>query len=166
MACFQTVLQRINWHFKDAAALGLTMTAWQQGSIKLNLLKTFSPWTKGANDLCLFQVDDWKNATQCWLYIDSHSYTRCLWYLTHCGRVTHICVSKLTIISSDNGLSPGQRHAILWTNAGILLSGPFATSFSEILIEIHKFSFKKIYLKMSSGKLRPFCLGLNMLRKL
>ena len=28
------------------------------------------------------------------------------------GRVTHICVSKLTIIGSDNGLSPGRRQAI------------------------------------------------------
>ena len=33
--------------------------------------------------------------------------------LTHCGRVTHICVSKLTIIDSDNGLSPGRRQAII-----------------------------------------------------
>ena len=29
--------------------------------------------------------------------------------LTHWGRVTHICVNKLTIIGSDNGLSPGRR---------------------------------------------------------
>ena len=28
---------------------------------------------------------------------------------THWGRATHICVSKLTIIVSDNGLSPGRR---------------------------------------------------------
>ena len=41
--------------------------------------------------------------------------------LTHWGRVTHISVDKLTIISSDNGLSPGRRHAIIWTNAGTLL---------------------------------------------
>ena len=41
--------------------------------------------------------------------------------LTHWGRVTHICVSKLTIIGSDNGLSPDRRQAIIWTNAGILL---------------------------------------------
>ena len=41
--------------------------------------------------------------------------------LTHWGRVTHICIDKLTIISSDNGLSPGRRQAIIWTNAGILL---------------------------------------------
>ena len=38
----------------------------------------------------------------------------------HWVRVTHICVSKLTIIGSDNGLSPGRRQAIIWTNAGIL----------------------------------------------
>ena len=56
--------------------------------------------------------------------------------LTHWGRVTHICVNKLTIIGSDNGLSPGRRQAIIWTNAGILLIGPLGTNFSEILIEI------------------------------
>ena len=86
--------------------------------------------------------------------------------LTHWGRVTHICVGKLTIIDSDNVLSPGRRQAIIWTNAGILLVGPLGTNFSEILIEIDTFSFKKMYLKMSSVKWRPFCLGLNMLRLL
>ena len=83
--------------------------------------------------------------------------------LTHWGRVTHICVSKLTIIGSDNDLSPGRRQAIIWTNAGFLLNGPLGTNFSEILIEIHTFSFKKMHWKMSSGKWRPFCLGLNVL---
>ena len=56
-------------------------------------------------------------------------------FLTHWGRVTHICVSKLTIIGSDNGLSPGQRQAIIWTTGGILLIGPLGTNFSEIVIE-------------------------------
>ena len=37
--------------------------------------------------------------------------------LRHWGRVTHICVIKLTTITSDNGLSPGWRQAIIWTNA-------------------------------------------------
>ena len=37
------------------------------------------------------------------------------------GRVTLICVRKLTIIGSDNGLSPGRRQTIIWTNAGMLL---------------------------------------------
>ena len=44
--------------------------------------------------------------------------------LTHWGRVTHICVGKLTIIASDNGLLSGRRQAIIWTSAGILLIGP------------------------------------------
>ena len=44
--------------------------------------------------------------------------------LTHWGRVTHICVGKLTIIGSDNGLLPDRHQAIIWTNAGILLIGP------------------------------------------
>ena len=83
--------------------------------------------------------------------------------LTHWGRVTHICVGKLTIIASDNGLSPGRRQAIIWTNAGILLIEPLGTNFSEILIGIQIFSFKKMRLKMSSAKWRRFCLGLNEL---
>ena len=83
--------------------------------------------------------------------------------LTHWGRVTHICVSKLTIIGSDNGLSPERRQAIIWTNAGILLIGTLGTNFSEILIEIIIFSVNKMHLKMSSGNWRPFCLGLNEL---
>ena len=72
--------------------------------------------------------------------------------------MTHICVSKLTITGSDNGLSPGRRQAIIWTNAGILLIRTLGTNFSEISIEIHTFSFKKM-----SAKQRPFCLGLNVL---
>ena len=84
--------------------------------------------------------------------------------LTHWGRVTHIRFSKLTSVGSDNGLLPGRRQAIIWTNAGILLIGPLGINFSENLIEIHIFSFKKMHLKMSSGKWRPFCLGLNVLR--
>ena len=83
--------------------------------------------------------------------------------LTHWGRVTHICVAYLTIIASDNGLSPSQRQAIIWTNAGILLIRPLGTNFSEILIDIHTFSFKKMHLKMLFAKRRPFCLNLNVL---
>ena len=76
--------------------------------------------------------------------------------LTHWGRATHICVGKLTIIGPDNGLSPRRRQAIIWTNAGILLIGPLGTNFSKILIGIQTFSFKKMHLKMSSAKYRPF----------
>ena len=82
--------------------------------------------------------------------------------LTHWGRVTHICVGKLTIIGSDNGLSPERHQAIIWINAGILLIGPLGTNSSEISIEIQTFSLKKIRLKKAAkcGSLR---LGLNVL---
>ena len=83
---------------------------------------------------------------------------------THWGRVTHICVGKLAIIGSNNGLSPGRRQAIIWTNAAILLIGPLGTNFSAILNELQTFSLKKILLKMSSAKCCPFRLGLNVLR--
>ena len=41
--------------------------------------------------------------------------------------------------------------------------GLFGTKFSEILIEILTFSFKKMSLKVSSAKWRPFYLSLNVL---
>ena len=86
-------------------------------------------------------------------------------WLTHWGRVTHTCigVSIFTITGSDNGLSPGRRQVIIWTSDGILLIEHVGTNFSEILIEIITFSFKKMHVKVSSGKWRPFCLGLNEL---
>ena len=108
------------------------------------------------NNLCLKIFSKWGVKT-------TVHYSLVIHVLTHWGRVTHICVIKLIIIGSDNGLSPGRRQAIIWTNAGILLIRPLGTNFNEILIEIHTFSFKKMHLKMSSGKRRPFCLGLNVL---
>ena len=83
--------------------------------------------------------------------------------LTHWGQMTHIYVSKLTTIGSDNGFSPGQRQAIIWTNSVILSIGPSGTNVSGILIAIHTFSLKKMCLKTSSGNWWLFCLGLNVL---
>ena len=83
--------------------------------------------------------------------------------LTHWGRMTHIYVSKLAIIGSNNGLLPDRRQAIIWTKAGILLIENLETNFSGIVIENHTFSFKKMHFKMSSRKWRPFWLGLNVL---
>ena len=80
--------------------------------------------------------------------------------------MTHICVSKLTIIGSDNGLLPVRHQAIIWTNAVSLSTGPLGTNFSQIVLEIKTFAFTKMCLKMSSGKCRTFCLGLNVLRLL
>ena len=58
-----------------------------------------------------------------WMMAPLHTGNSSSRQLTHCGRMTHICVGKTTIIGSDNGLWPGRRQAIIWTNAGILLIG-------------------------------------------
>ena len=100
-----------------------------------------------------------------WLF-KSHLVSNCLWtyvLLTRWGRLTHICVGKLTIIDSDNGLSPARCQTIIWTKAGIMFIGPLETNSNEILIGIQTFSFKKMHWKMSSAKWGPFCLGLNVL---
>ena len=82
--------------------------------------------------------------------------------LWSCSSVlTHICLSNQTIIDSGNGFSLGRRQAIIKTNAGIWLIGPLRLKFSDILVQIHIFSFKKMHLKRSSAKWQPFCLGLN-----
>ena len=65
----------------------------------------------------------------------------CISTLIDWGRVTRICVGNLTIIGSDNCLSPGRRHAIIWTDDGILLIGPPKNIFQWN----HTFSFKKIW---------------------
>ena len=77
--------------------------------------------------------------------------------LTHWGRVTHTCISKLTIIVPDNDMSPGYLN-----NVGLLLIVTFGTNFSEIFSEMHTFSFEKMHLKMSA-KWRQFCLDLSVL---
>ena len=93
---------------------------------------------------------------------------RSVWYqykiLTHWGQVTHICVSKLTAIGSDNGLSPCRCQAVIWTNAIILLIRILAANFSEILSYSHIFSFNKMRLKVSCAKCQQFCLGLDVLK--
>ena len=83
-------------------------------------------------------------------------------------RITHIYVSKLTIIGPDNGLLPGlvfvgnkisinqksQCQAIIWINVGILLISTWGANFSEMLSKINTFSSKKMHLKMSSATWR------------
>ena len=82
--------------------------------------------------------------------------------LTHGGRMTHLCVSKLTIIGSDKSLSPGRRQAIIWTNVGMLLIWTLGTNFSEILSKVHTFifqenAFKTIVYEMAAILSRPQC---------
>ena len=84
--------------------------------------------------------------------------------LTYRGQEAYICVSKLTIIGSVNGLSPRRCQAIACTNAPLLPIRPQGTCyFIEFLFKIQKFWLMEIHLKMSSAKWRPFWLGLNVL---
>ena len=84
--------------------------------------------------------------------------------LTHWGRATHICVGYLSIIGSDNGLSPGLRQAIIWTNDGILLIRPLGKKLQWNFNRNPNIFIKKMHLKLSSVKWRPFILGPNVLR--
>ena len=72
-------------------------------------------------------------------------------------------LSNTSILNSLRPIDAFRRQTIIWTNDGILLIGPLGTNFSEILTGIQAFSFKKMHMKMSSAKWRPFCLGLNVL---
>ena len=131
---------------------------WQNLHIVVPIPLTFTLMNLIDNNLALVQI-----MSLCW---QGDKSSKCKPMLIHWGRVTHICVSNLTITGSDNGLSAGRRQAIIWTNAGILLIRPLGTNFSVLLIEIDTFSFNKIHMKMSSGKWQPFCLGLNVLTML
>ena len=122
------------------------------GSVTLVLWKYASPWT--------LLITDMTGATWASWHLGSLATPLFVWQLfrltareslTHWGRVMHICVSILTIIGSDNGLSPGRRQAIIWTNAGILFIGPLEPNLSEILNEIYTFSFKKCIWKCRLG---------------
>ena len=96
-------------------------------------------------------------------HLQPYAFSALFNHLTHWGQVTQICVSKLTIFSSNNDLSPGRHQATMWTNAGILLIRTSRINFIEILSETHTFSIKKMYLKMSSAWWGHICPGLNKL---
>ena len=84
-------------------------------------------------------------------------------FLTHWGRVTHICVGKLTIIGSDNGLLPGRCQAIIWNNAGILLIAPLGTNQwyhnRNSYIFILENAFENIIWKMVAIWSQPQCVN-------
>ena len=82
--------------------------------------------------------------------------------LTHWGRVTHICVSNLTIIGLDNGLSPARRQAIILTNYNNFYWTPrnklqwIFNPNCNILIQEN--AFESVVWEMASILSRPRCL--------
>ena len=84
------------------------------------------------------------------------------WWVFQVGlviKLTHLPPVIRVSMGSDNGSSPIRRRTIMWTSVGLLLIGPLGTNFSEILIKIRTVSFKKMRLKKSPAKWRPFCPG-------
>ena len=63
--------------------------------------------------------------------------------LNHWGRVTHICVSTLSITVSDNGLAPGRHQDIFGINDIDNLY--LGTNVIEIFIEMYISSFKNVF---------------------
>ena len=89
-----------------------------------------------------------------------------LMLLTNWGRVTHICINELTIIGSDNGLSPGRRQAIIWNNDGLLLIEPLGTKLqwnfnqnSNIFIQEN--ALEHVVCEIASILSRPQCVNSN-----
>ena len=74
------------------------------------------------------------------------------WHLSHWCWMTHLCISKLTITGSGNGLSPGQRQVIIWTNTGILArpkGGLFRYHVKRIHFTMQGFGFLSAILRQN-----------------
>ena len=77
-----------------------------------------------------------------------------------------ICGSNLSMIVSDNGLSPSRCQAIFLTNAALLLIGQLETNISEILINqvtiifIQKNAYECGVCGISVILSRPHCVNL------
>ena len=128
------------------------------------------PLSEPMLEYCLFYPQEQTSMKYLPKFIYFHS-RKCIWKVLSVKR-RPFCLSLNVHLGEagrssthhflNNGLSPSRHQAIIWTNAGILLILHLGTYFSEVLIWIHLFPFKKLHLKMSYAKRRPFCLSLNV----
>ena len=82
-----------------------------------------------------------------------------LWWRTVYTPTRVLCWCLFPSLLRKHQTNPGERI----NNTPLEYNSVNWTKFSEILIAIHTFPFKKMHLKMSSGKRRPSCFGLNLL---
>ena len=81
------------------------------------------------------------------------------YFLTHWGRVTHICGGNLTIIGSDNGLSPSHYLNHCWNIVNWTPRNKLHWNFNRNSnIFIQENSLQNVACEMAS-----ICLGLNVL---
>ena len=94
-----------------------------------------------------------------YIFYICHYSTICNPILTHWGRAMHLCICKLNIIGSNNGLPPGRHQAI----TGILLIETLGTNFSEInlnqnsYIFIQEIAFGNVVWRMAAILFWPQC---------
>ena len=83
------------------------------------------------------------------------------WYaLTHSSRVMHICVGDLTIIGSDNGLSPGWHQDLnqYWNIVNWTLMNKLQRNFYQNYdIFIQEQAFESVICEMAAILSRPQC---------
>ena len=84
--------------------------------------------------------------------------------LTHRGRVTHICIRKLAIIGSDNGLSPVWCQAIIWTNLWNIVNWTTGNKLQwslvlNLYIFIKENAFENVVWKIAAILSQPQCVN-------
>ena len=90
--------------------------------------------------------------------------------LTNWGRVTHICVDNLTVIGSENGLSPGRRQASIWNQCWNIVNWTLGNKLqwkfnqnSNIFIQENV--FENVVCEMAFILSRPQCVKQTMLEE-
>ena len=87
--------------------------------------------------------------------------------LTHWSRVMHICVNKLTITGSDNGLSPGRRQSHYlnqcWNTVNWTLRNKFQWNLNQNLyIFIQENAFGNVVWKTAAILSWPQCVYFDL----
>ena len=131
----------------------------------------------GCNDICQIRIDsnDSTDATRSvndgnisnhypgWTRLNPEKFNLTMTFLVNIlGRVTHIWVSNLGHLWTDNGLSAVHRVPLYGPILTLYQDINLETNFSAIYIKVRQFSYKKTIFFLSFAKWQPLCLYLNV----
>ena len=123
--------------------------------IETSMFSLSKTWRKdSAKQYCIFGECKWVTILLVPLPLTWH----CFHGLTHWGQLMHICISKLDIIGSDNGLFPIQCQAIIWSNIVFVLIGPLNQWNNEDIF-IKENALEKVIYKMAAIWSQPQCVN-------